>query len=253
MEEKIARPEYIFGKRTLIELTEAHLGKELSFPFTDLYVKENPGTDIVEKILNRLPSSVKVHKVSGSKLDSLAPGKNHQGIVALKSSFKRQISDKKNLEEYLFEKPGAFLVLDRIQDPGNLGNILRTAECFGITNIILPERESAGITPVVEKVSSGALSFLKIFTVKNLANTLELFKENGYWIVSTSDRGTEDWSKLPELKELAILMGNEGEGVKRILLEKSDFVLRIPMHGNLSSLNVTVATGIILDRIVNRK
>lgn len=95
MEEKIARPEYIFGKRTLIELTEAHLGKELSFPFTDLYVKENPGTDIVEKILNRLPSSVKVHKVSGSKLDSLAPGRNHQGIVALKSSFKRQISDKK--------------------------------------------------------------------------------------------------------------------------------------------------------------
>lgn len=144
--------------------------------------------------------------------------------------------------------------MDRIQDPGNLGNILRTAECFGITNIILPERESAGITPVVEKVSSGAISFLKIFTVKNLANTLELLKENGYWIVSTSDRGTEEnWSKLPELEELVILMGNEGEGVKRILLEKSDFVLRIPMHGNLSSLNVTVATGIVLDRIVNRK
>ncbi|WP_039942420.1 23S rRNA (guanosine(2251)-2'-O)-methyltransferase RlmB [Leptospira alexanderi] len=253
MEEKIARPEYIFGKRTLIELTEAHIGKEHSFPFTDLYVKENPGTDIVEKILNRLPSFVKVHRISGSKLDSLVPGKNHQGVVALKSFSRQQISDKKNLEEYLSEKPGAFLILDRIQDPGNLGNILRTAECFGITNIILPERESAGITPVVEKVSSGALSFLKIFTVKNLANTLELLKENGYWIVSTSDRGTENWSKLPELKELVILMGNEGEGVKRILLEKSDFVLRIPMHGNLSSLNVTVATGIVLDRIVNRK
>lgn len=94
---------------------------------------------------------------------------------------------------------------------------------------------------------------LKIFTVKNLANTLELLKENGYWIVSTSDRGTEDWSKLPDLNELVILMGNEGEGIKRILMEKSDFVLRIPMYGNLSSLNVTVATGIVLDRIVNRK
>ncbi|WP_061249073.1 23S rRNA (guanosine(2251)-2'-O)-methyltransferase RlmB [Leptospira alstonii] len=253
MEEKIARPEYIFGKRTLIELTEAHFGKEHSFPFIELYVKENPGTDIVEKILNRLPSFVKVHRVTSAKLDSLVPGRNHQGIVALKSPSKGQTADKKSLEEILFEKPGTFLILDRIQDPGNLGNILRTAECFGVTNIILPERESAGITAVVEKVSSGALSFLKIFTVKNLANTLELLKENGYWIVSTSDRGNEDWSKLPEPKELAILMGNEGEGVKRILLEKSDFVLRIPMHGNLSSLNVTVATGIVLDRIVNRR
>ncbi|RHX93963.1 23S rRNA (guanosine(2251)-2'-O)-methyltransferase RlmB [Leptospira yasudae] len=252
MEAKIARPEYIFGKRTLIELTEAHQGNEHSFPFIELFVKENPGTEITEKIINRLPAFVKVHKVSGNKLDSLVPGRNHQGIVALKAPA-RQTADKKNLEELLAEKPGAFLILDRIQDPGNLGNILRTAECFGVKNIILPERESAGITPVVEKVSSGALSFLKIFTVKNLANTIELLKENGYWIVSTSDRGTEDWSKLPDLQELAILMGNEGEGVKRILMEKSDFVLRIPIHGNLSSLNVTVATGVVLDRIVNRK
>lgn len=216
-----------------------------------MYVKENSGTEITEKILKKLPSFVKVHKVSTAKLDALVPGRNHQGLVALKAI--KQTTDKKNLEEFLSEKPGAFLILDRIQDPGNLGNILRTAECFGIRNIILPDRESAGITPVVEKVSSGALSFLRIFTVKNLANTLELFKDNGYWIVSTSDRGIEDWSKLPETKELAILMGNEGEGVKRILMEKSDFVLRIPMHGNLSSLNVTVATGVVLDRIVNRK
>ncbi|TGK37486.1 23S rRNA (guanosine(2251)-2'-O)-methyltransferase RlmB [Leptospira gomenensis] len=252
MEAKIARQEYIFGKRTLIELTEAFQGKEHAFPFAELYVKENPGSEIVEKILNRLPSFVKVHKVTVAKLDSLVPGRNHQGLVALKTPSSRNVVDKKNLEEYLSGKPGSFLILDRIQDPGNLGNILRTAECFGFKNVILPERESAGITPVVEKVSSGALSFLKIFTVKNLANTLELLKENGYWIVSTSDRGTEDWSKLPSPNELAVLMGNEGEGVKRILLEKSDFILRIPMHGNLSSLNVTVATGVVLDRIVNR-
>ncbi|EMG11041.1 RNA methyltransferase, TrmH family [Leptospira interrogans serovar Grippotyphosa str. LT2186] len=105
----------------------------------------------------------------------------------------------------------------------------------------------------MSKKSRQAHFRFKNFTVKNLANTLELLKENGYWIVSTSDRGTEDWSKLPDLNELVILMGNEGEGIKRILMEKSDFVLRIPMHGNLSSLNVTVATGIVLDRIVNRK
>ncbi|PJZ54874.1 23S rRNA (guanosine(2251)-2'-O)-methyltransferase RlmB [Leptospira adleri] len=253
MEEKIARQEYIFGKRTLIELTEAHQGKEHSFPFAELYVKENPGSEIVDKILKKLPSYVKVHKVSVSKLDALVPGRNHQGLVAVKVSSKESTLDQKDLETILPSKPGAFLILDRIQDPGNLGNILRTAECFGIKNVILPDRESAGITPVVEKVSSGALSFLKIFTVKNLANTLELLKENGYWIVSTSDRGNEDWSKLPDLEELAVLMGNEGEGVKRILMEKSDFVLRVPMHGNLSSLNVTVATGVVLDRLVNRK
>ena len=131
-------------------------------------------------------------------------------------------------------------------------NILRTAECFGFTTIVLSERESAPINDTVERMSSGAIHHLKIFKVVNLRQVIDFLKENGYWVVATSDRGMDSWDKLPELHETAVIMGNEEAGVKRILLENADFVFQIPMHGKVSSLNVVVATGIVLDRIVNR-
>ena len=101
-------------------------------------------------------------------------------------------------------------------------------------------------------MSSGAIHHLKIFKVVNLRQVIDFLKENGYWVVATSDRGMDSWDKLPELHETAVIMGNEEAGVKRILLENADFVFQIPMHGKVSSLNVVVATGIVLDRIVNR-
>jgi 23S rRNA (guanosine2251-2'-O)-methyltransferase len=137
-------------------------------------------------------------------------------------------------------------------DTGNLGSILRTAECFGITHIIIPERDMAPINDTVERISSGALHHIQLFRVTNLNQTLELLKEKGYWIVITSDSGSEDWSGLPNANELAIVLGNEEKGVKRLLNENSDFKLRIPMHGEISSLNVAVSCGIVLDRIINR-
>ena len=100
-----------------------------------------------------------------------------------------------------------------MQDTGNLGNILRTAECFGFTTIVLSERESAPINDTVERMSSGAIHHLKIFKVINLRQVIDFLKESGYWIVATSDRGMDSWDKVPELHETAVIMGNEEAGV----------------------------------------
>ncbi|WP_210415315.1 23S rRNA (guanosine(2251)-2'-O)-methyltransferase RlmB [Leptospira fluminis] len=249
MEKKVSRSDFIYGKRNISENLIRHLefGSELSFQ--EVWVKANPNQELRE-ILKRLPKHVKVNEVSLSKLDQLVPGCNHQGIIAQRILF--HSGDKKSFEEHLKSCKGPILIPDRIQDPGNLGNILRTAECFGVETVLIPDRESSGITPVVEKTASGALAYLQVFRVGNLAQLLDKLKKRNFWVVSTADQGSEDWSKVPAWEDLVILMGNEGDGVKRILLDKSDFVLRIPLHGHISSLNVTVATGIVLDRLKNR-
>ncbi|EQA43630.1 RNA methyltransferase, TrmH family, group 3 [Leptospira broomii serovar Hurstbridge str. 5399] len=245
----MSKSDYIYGKRNISENLARHLETGTDLSFREVWVKSNPNHELRE-ILEKLPSNVKINEVSLSRLDQLAPGVNHQGIIAERILL--HTGDKKSFEEHLETCKGPILILDRIQDPGNLGNILRTVECFGVETVLIPERDSSGITPAVEKTASGALAYLNVYRVGNLAQLIDKLKKRNFWVVATADQGVEDWSKVPAWEELVILMGNEGDGVKRILLDKSDFVLRIPLHGHISSLNVTVATGITLDRLKNR-
>jgi 23S rRNA (guanosine2251-2'-O)-methyltransferase len=248
--------DYIFGKRNVSELV-GKLKKEgkspRTWPFREIIVKKNPSKDILD-ILKTIPSEIKITHVSGGDLDAELPGKNHQGIALLreKNLTREKYKSLDDLLENLSIEKSLVLVLDRIQDIGNFGGILRTAECFGVKHILIPERESAGINETVEKIASGALHYLNVYRVTNLNASLEKLKEIGYWTVATDETGTENWEKLPPKEEIVLVMGNEGKGVKRLLQENSDFMVRIPMHGSISSLNVTVATGIALDRIVNR-
>jgi 23S rRNA (guanosine2251-2'-O)-methyltransferase len=246
-----------YGKRNVLEFIKKNINSNISpkdWGIKEVLVKKNPSKDIQTEILSIIPSSIKITYVSNGDLDSLLPGKNHQGILLLTTP-RKESKLYKSLDELLDDislEKKTLLVLDRIMDTGNLGSILRTAECFGITHIIIPERDMAPINDTVERISSGALHHIQLFRVTNLNQTLELLKEKGYWIVITSDSGSEDWSGLPEANELAIVLGNEEKGVKRLLNENSDFKLRIPMHGEISSLNVAVSCGIVLDRIINR-
>lgn len=257
MEKKVTRSGVVFGKRNVAELIKKLLDTNTpssKWPFREVLVKKNPSYDIAEDILSLLPDSIKVTYKPQNELDAYLQGANHQGIILIKdSNSSKKHGDLGDLKETLTEPSGPILILDRIQDTGNLGNILRTAECFGFDKIVMSDRESAPINETVERISSGALHHLSIFRVTNLSQALEHLKEIGYWIVATSDRGEEDWSKMPNPEECAVIMGNEEAGVKRILLENADFIFRIPLHGSVSSLNVTVATGITLDRIINSK
>lgn len=246
----------IFGKRNVMELLQK-LKKEnkdaKEYPFREVLVKKNFSSDILE-ILKLIPEDIKITYVSLGDLDALSRGRNHQGIILLKHELKEKEKYKTfhELVENIQTKKELILVLDRIQDVGNLGNIFRTAECFGVRHIVLPERNSAPINEQVEKISSGALHYLNVYRVGNLNTSLEKLKDYGYWVAITDEEGNEDWKNLPSANELILVMGNEEKGVKTLLQKNADFKLRIPLHGKVLSLNVGVATGIALDRIVNR-
>jgi 23S rRNA (guanosine2251-2'-O)-methyltransferase len=245
----------LYGRRSVAEYIEKKNIEEADLDIKEVYVKKNPTYDI-EQILKQIPTNRKIHYLSPIELDAKFPSMNHQGIVLAlnefrKKEFKRDLIGFKSFID-LEENRSPILILDRIQDAGNLGNILRTAECFGFKIVVLSEKESVGLTDAVVRVSSGAVHHLEVFTIVNLFQVIEHLKKVGYWIVATSDRGLDPWEKVPAARECAVIMGNEKEGVKRILLDNADFVCNIPMHGNISSLNVVVATGIVLDRIQNR-
>ncbi|WCL48013.1 23S rRNA (guanosine(2251)-2'-O)-methyltransferase RlmB [Leptospira sp. GIMC2001] len=221
----------------------------------DIWVKESYYGEAVSSLLKDLPDKSLVKKKPGAELDKILNGGNHQGIVIWVLD---KLTSSKNLgfaewKAQVSPHEGPVLILDRIQDPGNLGNIIRTAECMGVKSIVIPDRGACGITDTVIKISSGALHHLNIYSVPNLSRVVDVLKENEYWIVATTDQGDEDWSALPTGDDIAIIMGNEGEGVKRLLLDESDYQMRIPLHGNISSMNVSVACGIVLDRIVNAR
>lgn len=250
MEKNGMKKKAIYGRHSV----EEYILKNGSEDITEVWIKESFHGEATSTLLSSIPNKSIIKKKDIKDIDRILKGVNHQGIVLWfqTSSGKSQIKDFNEWKISLQEEEGPFLLLDRIQDPGNLGNILRTAECMGIKSVILTDRNSCGITDVVIKVASGALNYLNLFQVANLSRVIEELKKKNYWIVATSDRGEDSWEDLPEPERIAIIMGNEGEGAKRILLEESDFVVQIPMHGEISSINVAVATGIVLDRIVNR-
>ena len=242
---------YIFGKRNSIEFlkTQNHNLVE------KIFLKESLEKSTQSEIL-KVAKNCKIIRLDTKSLQQILPNQNHQGIaVVCKDSKNEKVGSWQDFRLFFKENPkGPFLVLDRIQDTGNLGNILRTAECFGITAIILSSNESAKISTQVEKMSSGAIHYLNIFQVPNLSLVTELLKENHIWIIASSDKGNQFLtSNLPPKEEIALIVGNEEKGVKHLLMKKADFILQIPMLGQINSLNVTVATGILLDRIINRK
>ncbi len=257
MEKSLRQKNAIYGRQNVKEFFRKikDSNKETTVQIQQILIKKNPSREVEKEILPLIPNGFRITYITGGEFDSLFPNANHQG-VAIVTDTKKQNSetlDFSDLKESIVEKIGPILVLDRIQDPGNLGNILRTAECFGVKIVIIPDRQSCDITGAVEKVSSGAIHYLKIFKVTNLNQVIEILKEKGYWIVAGTEKGESNPKNLPSKEETCLILGNENEGIKKILLENSDFTYRIDLHGKIESLNVGVSCGILLDRIVNRR
>ena len=183
------------------------------------------------------------------KISSLS---NAQGVIALKSLQKYysvdEIINKAKKSTY-----PTILILDSIQDPHNLGAILRTAECAGINGILITIHESAVINETVVKTSVGATEHLMIAKVPNLSQTVDILKENGFWIIGTSLLNSKDYGDLDYKMPLVIIMGNEEKGIRPIIAKKCDFLVKIPLMGKLQSLNVSVASGIILYEILRQR
>ena len=190
--------------------------------------------------------------VEKERLAQLSETGKHQGVIAYAAAYEyAEIEDMFKLAEEKGEDP-FFILLDNIEDPHNLGAIIRTANLAGAHGVIIPKRRAVGLTATVAKSSAGALNYTPVAKVTNLAKTMEELKERGLWFVC-ADMGGESMYKMNLTGPIGLVVGNEGEGVGRLVKEKCDFVAAIPMKGEIDSLNASVAAGVLAYEIVRQR
>jgi 23S rRNA (guanosine2251-2'-O)-methyltransferase len=207
------------------------------------------------KTINNLAlmHAIDIESSSPDLLDKWAGEVAHQGIVAeIRPAPERSDSDVAGFIKAIDGTP-FLLVLDRVQDPHNLGACLRTAEAAGVHAVILSRAHSAPLSPVVRKVASGAADLLDIFRVGNLSRALDIIKAEGVWLVGASDGAEDSLYDIDLNIPLALVMGGEGEGLRKLTTQKCDYLARLPMAGSISSLNVSVATGVCLFEAVRQR
>jgi 23S rRNA (guanosine2251-2'-O)-methyltransferase len=197
---------------------------------------------------NKLP----VIACSKQELTDLAGTQKHQGCVLMVREGRTSIITLEQILQQLSED-SLFLVLDGVQDPHNLGACLRSADAAGVTAVIVPKDRAASITPVVRKVAAGAAESVPLITVTNLARTLKALKAAGVWLVGTSGDATQTLYQVALKGPIAIVMGAEGEGMRRLTAQECDYLVKLPMLGQVESLNVSVATGICLYEVLRQR
>jgi 23S rRNA (guanosine2251-2'-O)-methyltransferase len=197
-------------------------------------------------------AGVPVERVDGAALDRLCPGERHQGVVAA-CEVPEAVTEADLPDLVSGADNPLLLVLDGVTDPHNLGACLRTADAAGVTAVIVPRDRAAGLTPVARKVASGAAESVPFVQVTNLARTLGRLKEAGIWVIGTSDDAPGSLYQADLKGPLALVLGAEGQGMRRLTRERCDLFVNIPMHGSVSSLNVSVAAGVCLFEAVRQR
>jgi len=195
--------------------------------------------------------SVPVRFLPRVELDRMAGTGAHQGVVAITSA--KQYAD---MDDVIASKRGEYsliVVLDGVEDPHNLGAVLRTADAAGAKGVVIPERRASGITGTVAKSSAGASEHLPVAKVTNIARTLEDLKSRNIWTVGLDERGTQTYDSVDYKMDCAIVLGAEGKGVHDLVKKKCDFLVSIPMLGKVPSLNVSVAAGVVLYEIARQR
>jgi 23S rRNA (guanosine2251-2'-O)-methyltransferase len=195
---------------------------------------------------------IKCNQIPLEKFKTYSPDKNAQGVIALKQDFKFSSLDE-ILSDAKKKSLPLILILDEIQDPHNVGAILRSAECSGVNGIIITKHQSATITSTVTKTSAGATEHSKICQVNNLSQTIDELKEKGFWIVGSSLENAKNYTEVDYKIPIVLIVGNEEKGIRKLTASKCDFLVKIPMSGKIQSLNVSVATGILLFEILRQR
>jgi 23S rRNA (guanosine2251-2'-O)-methyltransferase len=233
----------IIGRKPVLEAINSDAEIEV------VYVAFGQHGDAINRIFTAAKKNgIKISQVTSQKFAQIAKSEDAQGVVAFKSTQKFYEIDDLISASGNNQYP-LLLLLDSIQDPHNLGAILRSAECAGVDGVIMTTNNSAPITETVEKISAGALSHLKICRVNNLVRAMEDLKKNGFWIVGTHLSGDKSYTQIDYKMPTALVMGNEEKGIRKLVSETCDFLIKIPMRGKIDSLNVSVSTGILLFEI----
>lgn len=191
---------------------------------------------------------VPVRKEERVVLDRMSEGAVHQGIIAISAALKYGDFD----ALFKSENP-VVVVLDGIEDPHNLGAVMRTAEACRASGVVVPERHSSPLTATVIKASAGASAYVSVVRVKNLVSAIDEMKERGLWIVGVDPAGTQIWTEFDYRGATALVLGGEHRGLRRLVREHCDVLVRIPMLGNISSLNISVAAGVVLYEVVRQR
>ena len=228
--------EIIFGKRVISEALKA--GKYIE----EVYLSKHFNDNILQEIKAH---NIPVRRVNEDTLTYTCGSKHHQGILAITSTFPFSNMEEVLLESFKLAHP-IILALDEIVDPNNLGAIMRSAEGAGVSGVIMSERRTAPLTGAVVKASTGAVFHLKIVRVKNLLASLKVFKKKGFWIMGAHMESDKEYFKVDFKIPLVLVVGSEGKGLRDNIVKECDFLVKIPMLGKISSLNVSVATGVIL-------
>ena len=211
-----------------------------------IFLQENfNDKEIISLIEN---SKIVVFYKKKREIDNLCSGV-HQGILLFIPDYQYS-----NINTFLNKNEEKVVILDHIEDPHNLGAIIRTCEAAGIKSVIIPKDRQVQVNATVMKTSVGTLDNVNIVQVTNLSNTIAKLKENGYWIVGTALKDSVDYRDIDYTGKIALIVGNEGTGISNLVMKKCDFIAKIPMYGETNSLNASVATGIMIyEMIRNRK
>jgi 23S rRNA (guanosine2251-2'-O)-methyltransferase len=239
--------DFIGGRNPVIEALKS--GREIN----KIWIAEGSQKGSIQQILGLAKESkVMVQYVPKKKIEQMV-AENHQGVVASVAAYNyAEIDDIFTKATQKGEDP-FILILDELEDPHNLGSIMRTADASGAHGIIIPKRRAVGLTSTVAKASTGAIEHIPVARVTNLSRAVDELKERGVWVAGTDAKGKQDYRQLDGTLPIGLIIGSEGKGMSRILREKCDFLVQLPMAGDVTSLNASVAASILMYEVYRNR
>ncbi|MEH7108925.1 MULTISPECIES: 23S rRNA (guanosine(2251)-2'-O)-methyltransferase RlmB [Bacillaceae] len=239
--------EYIIGKNPVMEAIKSERD------INKILIAEGSQRGQMQQLIHLAKeANVLVQFVPKKKLDQITD-QNHQGVLAYIAAYQyAELDDLFKAAEQKNEPP-FFLILDEIEDPHNLGSIMRTADSVGAHGIIIPKRRAVGLTATVAKASTGAIEYIPVVRVTNLAQTIDELKDRGVWIAGTDASGKDDYRRLDGTIPLGLVIGSEGKGMGRLIRDKCDFLIHIPMAGKVTSLNASVAAALLMYEVYRKR
>lgn len=236
------------GRNSVLELLESE--KDIN----KIFVSRGEKQGSINKIIGRAKGKgIVLVEVDKNKLDEMSQTGNHQGVIAIVPPFEYcEVEDILADAASKNEKP-FILILDGIEDPHNLGAIIRTAETAGVHGVIIPKRRAASVNSTVNKVSAGAVEHMKIARVNNINDTIQFLKDSGLWIIGTDGKAENYYYEQDLTGPIALVIGSEGFGMNRLVSENCDILVKIPMNGKITSLNASVSAGIVTYEIVKQR
>ncbi|MBA4603150.1 23S rRNA (guanosine(2251)-2'-O)-methyltransferase RlmB [Thermoactinomyces mirandus] len=238
----------VYGRHPVLEALQSERSVE------KVLLAENINKNSVRQIVERAKEEkIPYQWVPRARIDQLAEGQNHQGVVAQVAPYKYASLDMLFARAAQKQENPFFLILDGIEDPHNLGSILRSADAAGVHGVIIPKRRAAGVTSVAEKTSAGAAQHVPVVRVTNLNRVADELKEQGIWLVGSDGSAEQTYTEVDYSMPVVLVIGSEGSGIHSLLKKKCDFLVKLPMKGKVTSLNASVAAGILMYEVLRSR